>query len=81
MWRELRSGPLDGADGVTSGEGPRGKCLEVGLEENSEETISRRGIALSVTFRLLESVGTGDSSSCVGLAGRMELLPVFCPVV
>lgn len=86
VWRELRSGALEGADGVMSGEGLLGGSLEVGLEENNEETISRealeRVIAVSATFCLLESLAvvecSGDGSS-VALAGRMGLVCVCGP--
>lgn len=81
VWRELRSGALDGADGVMSGEGPWGRVLEVGLEEKREETISwgklERGIAVSVTFCLLESlvvVGSSGDGPWVALAGRVGLI-------
>ena len=72
---------MEGADGVMSGEGLSGASLEMGLEENSEETISRedleRMIAGSATFCLLESLAlvacSGDGSSGA-LAGRMGLV-------
>lgn len=70
VWRELNSGALDGTDGVMSRGGSWGGSLEVGLEENSEETISRgrlaRKIPVSVTFCFLKSLCTlgscGDDS-------------------
>lgn len=79
VWRELRSGALDGAEGVVSVEASLGGGLEVGLEENKDETTSWGGleweIVVLLTFCLLAGLAAVVASfrgdSCVGIVVGM----------